>query len=161
MKPCPCCHGLGEVPDAIFYQFDVGRSVFDVQCSNPAAPANIQHPTSNAEHRSEEEGNKSAGEKLDARKPAADSIGRPPAASLASFSPNFPESSAKLRLRQILEGDPDFDGWVRDVWEKFLTVETDQFCSLLVTKYERHQPRRPGAYLSAVAKAKGRWVKAA
>ena len=112
----------------------------------------------------EQVGDKFLDEGLDVRKP--------PAASLASSGPEVLSSaklavalsegrSAKEQLRAILEGDPDFEGWVRDLWERFFGGETEAFCALLVEKYRKHLPRRPGAYLSKVAKEKGRWVRAA
>lgn len=143
---CPKCDGSGVVPDVVAPEVQVQG-------------AGVKGPGS------EQVVSKFLDEGLDVRKPAA--------ASLASSLGKFSQSSAKLararekggsakeELHAILEGDPDFEGWVRDVWEKFFLEETEDFCRLLVGKFERHLPARPGAYLSAVARAKGRWVKAA
>lgn len=73
--------------------------------------------------------------------------------------------SFKLGLREILEGDPDYsEPWIREAWDIFFEKEgTEQFCMVLVKKYEKNKKsiERIGAYLSNVAYKRGRWPREA
>lgn len=72
------------------------------------------------------------------------------------------EGPWKGQLRAILANDPDLQepNNLR-AWELFFAKETDDFAKVLVKKYEANKATidRIGAYLSKVAKERGRWVK--